>query len=181
MYSVGDKVVYPQHGAGTITKIAQKDVLGQQRDYLTIQILHSGMTVMVPVEHADRAGLRKVVAAGDVDEVLEVLRGDSTTMPERWSHRYKHNLDKLKTGDVLEVAEVVRNLASRDAEKDLPTGEKQMLAQAKKILASELMYARGLSEDEAVAFLNDVLEHVRTDRDAPSDDSRGVASADHLA
>ena len=111
MYAVGDKVVYPQHGAGTITKIEQKDVLGQQRDYLTIQILHSGMTVMVPVEHADRAGLRKVVAAGDVDEVLEVLRGDSTQMPERWSHRYKHNLDKLKTGDILEVAEVVRNLA----------------------------------------------------------------------
>ena len=177
MYSVGDKVVYPQHGAGTITKIEQKDVLGQKRDYLTIQIIHSGMTVMVPVEHADTAGLRKVVASGDVEEVLEVLRGDSTKMPERWSHRYKHNLDKLKTGDILEVAEVVRNLALRHAEKELPTGEKQMLAQAKKILASELMYARALSEDEAMAFLEEVLEDVRADQPAPSDDSQDVASA----
>ena len=163
MYSVGDSVVYPHHGAGKITRIEQQEVLGRQRDYLTIQILHNHMTVMLPVENADRAGLRLVVEADVVDQVIGALRGDPTKMPERWSHRYKHNLGKLKTGDIFEVAEVVRNLAVRHADKDLPTGEKQMLAKAKKILASELMYARDLGEDEAMAFLEDVLGEVRAD------------------
>jgi CarD family transcriptional regulator, regulator of rRNA transcription len=163
MYSVGDKVVYPHHGAGKITRIEQRDVLGRQRDYLTIQILHNDMTVMVPVENADSAGLRRVVEAADVDKVLDVLRGDATGMPKNWSHRYKHNLGKLKTGDVFEVAEVVRNLAISHAARDLPTGEKQMFMKAKRILASELMYARGLSEDEAMGFLESVLDDVEAE------------------
>jgi CarD family transcriptional regulator len=161
MYSVGDKVVYPHHGAGKITRIEQKEVLGRQRDYLTIQIVHNHMTVMVPVENADRAGLRRVVGADVVDEVLAVLGSVATSMPTNWSHRYKHNQGKLKTGDILEVAEVVRNLAVSQSAKDLPTGEKQMLTKAKRILASELMYARDLSEDEAMAFLEDVLSDVQ--------------------
>lgn len=167
MYSVGDEVVYPQHGAGTVTGIEQKMVLGRQRDYLTIHILHNNMTVMVPVENADSAGLRRVVEANAVDEVLTVLRADRTRMPERWSHRYKHNLEKLKTGDIFEVAEVVRNLALRCADKDLPTGEKQLFTKAKKILSSELMYARGLDEEEAMAFLEGVLTDVCADAPEP--------------
>jgi CarD family transcriptional regulator len=160
MYSVGDKVVCPQHGAGKITGIEPKEVLGRQREYLTIQILHSHMTVMLPVENAGRAGLRRIVEADVFEEVLEVLRGEPTTMPKDWSRRYRHNRDKLKTGDVFEVAEVVRNLAVRDAAKDLPLGEKRMFTDAKKILASELMYARDLSEDEATARLDAVLGDV---------------------
>jgi len=176
VYSVGDKVVYPHHGAGKIMKIESKDVLGQQRDYLTIQILHNDMTVMVPVENADRAGLRKVVESDVVDQVLEVLRGDPTKMPKNWSRRYKHNRDKLKTGDIFEVAEVVRNLAIRHADKGLSTGEKQMFSKAKKILASELMYARDFSEDEANAFLEEVLENINVDGAALADDSREPAT-----
>jgi CarD family transcriptional regulator len=171
LYSVGDKVVYPHHGAGKIMKIEQKEVLGQQRDYLTIQILHNDMTVMVPVENADRAGLRKVIESDTVDRVLEVLRGDPTNMPKNWSRRYKHNRDKLKTGDIFEVAEVVRNLAIRHADKGLSTGEKQMFSKAKKILASELMYARDFSEDEANAFLETVLEDIHVDGPALADDT----------
>ena len=163
MYSVGDKVVYPHHGAGKITGIEQRDVLGCRRDYLTIQILHNSMTVMVPVENAERAGLRKVVEAGAVDDVLDVLRGDRTSMPKNWSHRYRHNQEKLRTGDIFEVAEVVRNLTLSGADKELPTGEKQLFTKAKRILASELMYARDLSEDEAVAFLDDVLDGIIID------------------
>ena len=170
LYSVGDKVVYPHHGAGKIMKIEQKEVLGQQRDYLTIQILHNNMTVMVPVENADRAGLRKVVEADVVDQVLEVLRGDPTRMPKNWSRRYKHNRDKLKTGDIFEVAEVVRNLAIRHAIKGLSTGEKQMFSKAKKILASELMYARDFGEDQANAFLEEVLETIHIDGPAVVDE-----------
>jgi len=164
--------VYPHHGAGKIMKIEQKDVLGRQRDYLTIQILHNDMTVMVPVENADRAGLRKVVESDVVDQVLEVLRSDPTKMPKNWSRRYKHNRDKLKTGDIFEVAEVVRNLAIRHADKGLSTGEKQMFSKAKKILASELMYARDFNEDEATAFLEEVLENINVDGAPVADEPR---------
>ena len=172
MYEVGDKVVYPHHGAGKIMKIEQKEVLGQYRDYLTIQILHNDMTVMVPVDSADRAGLRKVVESDVVDDVLDVLHGDPTKMPKNWSRRYKHNRDKLKTGDIFEVAEVVRNLAIRHADKGLSTGEKQMFSKAKKILASELMYARDFNEDEATAFLEDVLENINVDGVPVADEPR---------
>jgi len=169
MYSVGDKVVYPHHGAGMITGIEQRVVLGRQRDYLTIQILHNHMTAMVPVENADRAGLRRVVGTEVVDEVLAVLGSRPTRMPKNWSHRYKHNRDKLKTGDIFEVAEVVRNLAISHAARDLPTGEKQLFTKAKRILASELMYARDLDEDEAMAFLEGVLGDVHAGGPAAAD------------
>ena len=178
MYSVGDKVVYSHHGAGTITGIGQREVLGRLRDYLTITILHSHMTVMVPVENAERAGLRKVVAADLVEEVLAVLRSGPTAMPKDWSRRLRHNRDKLKTGDVFEIAEVVRNLALRDTEKGLSAGEKQMLARYKRVLASELMYARDFREDQAMGFLDDVLATVRTSgpaTDAGASESASVA------
>lgn len=160
VYNVGDKVVYPHHGAGTVVKKEKRDVLGQKREYLTIQILHNDMTVMVPVDSADKAGLRKVIAKNDVNEVIAVLRRDETQMPKNWNRRFKHNREKLKTGDIFEVAEVVRNLSLREQEKGLSTGEKQMFNRAKKILASELMYARGLDEQEADKFLDQVLKEL---------------------
>lgn len=170
-------MVYPHHGAGKIMKIEQKEVLGRQRDYLTIQILHNDMTVMVPVENADRAGLRKVIESDTVERVLDVLRGDPTKMPKNWSRRYKHNRDKLKTGDIFEVAEVVRNLAIRHADKGLSTGEKQMFSKAKKILASELMYARDMEEQEAIDFLDNLLGDIGENRSADEADSTVGAEA----
>ena len=160
LYEVGDKVVYPHHGAGKILKKELKEVLGQRREYLTIQILYNDMTVMVPTENADKAGLRKVIGEETVDEVLAVLRDDGTQMPKNWNRRFKHNRDKIKTGDIFELAEVVRNLSIRDIDKGLSTGEKQMFGRAKKILASELMYAREMEEQEAVDFLENVLEDI---------------------
>ncbi|MHB1390034.1 MAG: CarD family transcriptional regulator [Thermoleophilia bacterium] len=160
MYEVGDKVVYPHHGAGTVVKKEKRDVLGQKREYLTIQILHNDMTVMVPVDSAAQAGLRKVIARNDVTEVLAVLRQDETQMPKNWNRRFKHNREKLKTGDIFEVAEVVRNLSLREQEKGLSTGEKQMFNRAKKILASELMYARNMDEAAADKFLDGVLKEM---------------------
>jgi CarD family transcriptional regulator len=160
VYNVGDKVVYPHHGAGTVVKKEKRDVLGQKREYLTIQILHNDMTVMVPVDSADKAGLRKVIAKNDVDEVIAVLRQDETKMPKNWNRRFKHNREKIKTGDIFELAEVVRNLSIRESEKGLSTGEKQMFNRAKKILASELMYARGLDETAADKFLDTVLKEL---------------------
>jgi len=160
MYNVGDKVVYPHHGAGTVIKKEKRDVLGQKREYLTIQILHNDMTVMVPVDSADKAGLRKVIGKRDVDEVIAVLQQDETKMPKNWNRRFKHNREKIKTGDIFELAEVVRNLSIRESEKGLSTGEKQMFNRAKKILASELMYARGLDETAADKFLDSVLKEL---------------------
>jgi CarD family transcriptional regulator len=157
LYKVGDKVVYPHHGAGTVVKREKKEVLGEKREYLTIKILHNDMTVNVPADNAERVGLRKVIDEEAVKKVVKYLTSGGTEMPKNWNRRFKHNRDKMKTGDIYELAEVVRNLALRDGEKGLSTGEKQMYVKAKKILASELMYAKNLSEDDALAWLEETL------------------------
>jgi len=157
LYKVGDKVVYPHHGAGTVVKREKKEVLGEKREYLTIKILHNDMTVNVPAENAERVGLRKVIDEEAVKKVVKYLTSGGTEMPKNWNRRFKHNRDKMKTGDIYELAEVVRNLALRDGEKGLSTGEKQMYVKAKKILASELMYAKNMSEDEALEWLEETL------------------------
>ncbi|MEZ5102176.1 MAG: CarD family transcriptional regulator [Thermoleophilia bacterium] len=157
MFDVGDKVVYPHHGAGTVIGKESKTVLGEAHEYLTIRILHNDMTVQVPANNAERVGLRKVIDEEMVERVLEVLNGDGTAMPKNWNRRFKYNRDKMKTGDIFELAEVVRNLSLREHEKGLSTGEKQMFVKAKKILASELMYAKAMDEDEAGAWLDEVL------------------------
>src|SRR5437016_6073723 len=160
LYKVGDKVVYPHHGAGTVVKKEQREVLGEKREYLTIKILHNDMTVNVPSENAEKVGLRKVIDEDMVEVVLKALTGGGTQMPKNWNRRFKHNRDKMKTGDILELSEVVRKLSLRDHEKGLSTGEKQMFVKAKKILASELMYAMELDEEEAGAWLDEVLTDV---------------------
>ena len=157
MFDVGDNVVYPHHGAGTVVSKESRIVLGQEREYLTIKILHNDMTVNVPTENAEKVGLRWVIGLDAVEVVVKALSGESTEMPKNWNRRFKHNRDKMKTGDILELAEVVRNLALRDHEKGLSTGEKQMYVKAKKILASELMYAKNMSEDEALEWLEMTL------------------------
>ena len=163
-YEVGDHVVYPHHGAGKVLKKEQKEVLGETREYLTIQILHNDMTVMVPCENAGRAGLRRVIGEEAVIKVLAVLRDDVSQMPKNWNRRFKHNREKIKTGDVYELAEVVRNLAIRESEKGLSTGEKQMYTRAKKILASELMYALEMDEGESEAHLDSLISEAHAER-----------------
>ena len=146
-FKVGDSVVYPHHGAGKVLRKERKEVLGERREYLTIKILHNDMTVMVPTENASLAGLRRVIDGKTVKKVQAVLQDECSEMPKNWNRRFKYNRDKIKTGDIYELAEVVRNLAVREAEKGLSTGEKQMFTRAKKILCSELMYALELDED----------------------------------
>jgi CarD family transcriptional regulator len=163
---VGDHVVYPHHGAGKVVKKEQKEILGETREYLTIKILHNDMTVMVPCENAGRAGLRRVIGEEAVQRVLGVLRDDVSQMPKNWNRRFKHNREKIKTGDVMELAEVVRNLAIRESEKGLSTGEKQMYTRAKKILASELMYALEMGEDDAEDHLDSIIDDAHAGRTA---------------
>ena len=164
-YEIGDQVVYPHHGAGKVVKKEQKEVLGETREYLTIKILHNDMTVMVPCCNAGKAGLRRVIGEEDVARVLSVLRDDVSQMPKNWNRRFKHNRDKIKTGDVFELAEVVRNLAIRENDKGLSTGEKQMFTRAKKILASELMYALDMDEGEAEDHIDHLIEEASEQRD----------------
>ena len=157
-FDEGDNVVYPHHGAGMVIKKETKQLLGERRDYLTIKILHNNMTVMVPCENAGLAGLRRVINGEEVKKVIKVLTGQVSEMPKNWNRRFKYNREKIKTGDVFELAEVVRNLAIREWEKGLSTGEKQMYTRAKKILASEFMYALDKDEDGAETYLDDLLE-----------------------
>jgi CarD family transcriptional regulator len=156
-FQIGDSVVYPHHGAGQVIKKEAKNILGEEKEYLTIKILHNDMTVMVPCANAGKAGLRRIIDEEAIKKVLAVLQDDVSEMPKNWNRRFKHNRDKIKTGDILELAEVVRNLALREHEKGLSTGEKQMFTRAKKILASELMYALEKDEEGAEQYLDELL------------------------
>ena len=160
MFQAGDTVVCPHHGAGRILEIIEQDFKGTVRRYYSIQILHNNMNIKLPVEGTDRAGVRPVIPEIMVEEVLGVLRDDATKMPGNWNHRVKHNREKIGTGDPLELADVVRNLALRDAEKGLSTGEKQMFGKVKRMLASELMYAKSIPLVEATSFLDSVLAEI---------------------
>jgi len=163
-YKVGDHVVYPHHGAGKVMKKEMKELLGEKREYLTIRILHNDMTVMVPCEKAGQVGLRNIIGESAVKKVVAVLTADVSAMPKNWNRRFKYNREKIKTGDIYELAEVVRNLAIREFEKGLSTGEKQMYTRARKILASELMYALGMDEDEAEDYLTEVMQDAHSAR-----------------
>ncbi len=149
--------MYPHHGAGKVLRKEMKDVLGESREYLTIKILHNDMTVMVPTANAAVAGLRPIIDEDTIKKVTALLQDECSEMPKNWNRRFKHNRDKIKTGDIYELAEVVRNLAIREAEKGLSTGEKQMFTRAKKILASELMYALEMDEQQVEDHLYTLL------------------------
>lgn len=157
-FEVGDKVVYPHHGAGLVMKKETRELMGTEREYLTLKILHNELTVMVPCENAGLAGLRRVIDEDEIKKVTDVLTDDVSEMPKNWNRRFKYNREKIKTGDVFELAEVVRNLAIREMEKGLSTGEKQMYTRAKKILSSEFMYALDMDEDGAEGYLDGLLE-----------------------
>ena len=157
-FEVGDKVVYPHHGAGLVIEKSSRELMGAERDYLTIKILHNDLTVMVPCENAGKAGLRRVIDEEEIKKVMAVLTDEVSEMPKNWNRRFKHNRDKIKTGDIYELAEVVRNLATRENDKGLSTGEKQMFTRAKKVLASELMYALDKDEEGAEEYLDKLLE-----------------------
>src|SRR4029078_12384278 len=131
------------------------------------------MTVMVPCENAGKAGLRRVIDEDTVKKVLAVLQDEVSEMPKNWNRRFKHNRDKIKTGDIYKLTEVVRNLAIREHQKGLSRGEKQMFTRAKKILASELMYALEMDEDGAEEHLDNLLAESAGAKRNASDDPKG--------
>jgi CarD family transcriptional regulator len=156
-FTVGDTVVYPHHGAATIEAIEKRTVKGVERDYLVLRVAQGDLTVRVPSENVDLVGVRDVVNQEGLDRVFDVLRQPYTEEPTNWSRRYKANLEKLASGDVIKVAEVVRDLWRRERERGLSAGEKRMLAKARQILVSELALAENTNEDKAEAILDEVL------------------------
>ncbi len=156
-FDVGDKVVYPHHGAAVIERKEKKEAFGETNEYLVLKLAYGDLTLMVPADNADEVGLREVINDEEVEEVFAVLRKKEARMPTNWSRRYKNHVEKLKSGDIYQVAEVVRNLSIRDKDKGLSAGEKRMLAKARQILVSELTFAIGVSEEEAEKKLNEAL------------------------
>ncbi len=156
-FSVGDKVVYPMHGAGIIESIEEKEVLEEKRQYYILKMPIGNMKVMIPVDNGNNIGLRSVIDAGEVIRVLSVLKERDTTMYNDWNRRYRAHMEMIKSGNIFEVAEVVKNLILRDKEKGLSTGERKMLDNAKKILVSELVLADDSEEEKIEEILDNAF------------------------
>ena len=148
-FDVGDRVVYPHHGAAVITKREKRKMNGSTTEYLVLEMAHGELTLAVPVDRADDVGMRPPIGQDEVDDLFELLAKKDIREPANWSRRFKNHQEKLKSGDVYQVAEVVRNLALRDQAKGLSAGEKSMFLKARSVLVSELSFALDVSEDEA--------------------------------
>ena len=157
MFNVGDKIVYPMHGAGTIDSIEEKDILGEKQSYYILK-MPSNVKVMIPTAKAEEVGVRNIIDKQSAEKVFTVLSQDETEMEKNWNKRYRDNMDKMKSGDVYEVADVVRNLAFKQKEKgSLSTGEKKMFSNAKQILISELVLAEHASAEEVEQLIDNKI------------------------
>ena len=158
MYSVGDRIVYPMHGAGIIESIEEKEILGNKQSYYVVRIPIGDMKVMIPTKNITGIGIRNVISEQDADKVFSVLKEENSDSNSNWNKRYRENLVKIKSGNIYEVADVVKSLMLRERDKGLSTGERKMLNSAKQILVSELVLAKNMSavevEDRINKFLN---------------------------
>lgn len=157
-FDVGDRVVYPHHGAAVIKKREKRKINGATQEYLVLEVAHGELTLSVPVDKADDVGMRAPIGKEEVDDLFELLGKKDVREPANWSRRFKNHQEKMKSGDVYQVAEVVRNLALREKGKGLSTAEKSMLERARGILVSELSFALNVSEEAALTKLEKGLE-----------------------
>lgn len=156
MFNVGDHIVYPMHGAGIIDAIEEKDILGEKQTYYILK-MPGEVKVMVPTSKAEEVGVRNIIDKSKVEKVFEVLQEEKIDTSENWNKRYRNNMDKIKSGDIYEVADVVRNLSFKQKEKGLSTGEKKMLSNAKQILISELVLAENMPQDEIEGIVDNKI------------------------
>lgn len=157
MFRIGEQVVYPVHGAGVVEAIEEKMILGELRRYYSLRLLTGELQVLVPVDTAEKAGLRQVCTKEELEKVRQVLTSSQSDWEENWNRRYRLHMDKIKSGDICQLAEVVRNLSIRDRDKGLSAGEKKMLDNARRILVSEIQVAAGISMEEAEQRLSRCL------------------------
>ena len=157
MFAIGDKIVYPMHGVGIIEDIEQKEILGEVREYYVLHIPFGDMRVMVPVAASGEVGIRHIVDTETAMLAIQILSAPSTEMPPNWNKRYKENADKLKTGDIFEIAEVVRNLTRQDREKKLSTGEKKLLDSAKQVFVSAIMLVNSMTEEQVNQMIEETV------------------------
>jgi CarD family transcriptional regulator len=156
-FKVGDRVVYPHHGAAVIERKEMREVFGENREYFVLKMAHGDLTLAVPSDKAEEVGMRPPISAEDVDDLFQLLAKKDVREPTNWSRRFKNHQEKLKSGDVYQVAEVVRNLALREVTKGLSAGEKAMLVKARSVLVSELSFALDVTEEDALARLQEQL------------------------
>jgi len=156
-FEVGETVVYPHHGAAEIIEVSDKKIRGVKQKYLKLRVAQGDLIIQVPAANVEMVGVRDVIDKKGVKQVFDVLRAEFVEEPTNWSRRYKANLEKLASGDVVKVSEVVRDLWRRDQDRGLSAGEKRMLAKARQILISELALARKVDEEKASAELDKVL------------------------
>jgi CarD family transcriptional regulator len=148
MYNVGDKIVYPMHGAGIIESIEEKEILGKSCSYYVMKIPIGDLKVMIPTNNVDDIGIRDVISISEADKVFKILGSGEHELSSNWNKRYRENMVKIKSGNIFEVADVVRSLMQRDRDRGLSTGERKMLSSAKQILISELVLAKGINQHE---------------------------------
>ena len=156
-FQIGDKVAHPMYGAGVLESVVQKKVGGVVQEYYIMKLAKSSMIVMIPTQGSEEIGVRPVVDPDQADRVLAAIPSIQVEMTANWNHRYRENMERLKSGDLLEVARVVKGLTLRDAKRSLSTGERNMLHSARQILISELVLSKGLSYETVEAQLDTAL------------------------
>ena len=170
MFKIGDKILYPMHGAGIIERIDQIEALGEMQDYYVLKLAVGNLDVMVPISSSEEVGIRLIVSEEFLKKVYDVLSGESSKMPKNWNRRYRENMDLLKTGDILNTAQVVRNLLRVDRVKKLSTGEKKMLKNARQILESEIVLVEGKTLDEVRSKVESEIMACWHDEDLAGDE-----------
>lgn len=158
-YGVGDKIVYPMHGAGIIEAIEEREIMGARQNYYIMRMPIGDMRVMIPMDNAEEIGLRDVIDEPEADRVLAEFQNCRTEMDPNWNKRYRENMSRIKSGDIYEVVRVVKNLMFRDKSRGgLSTGERKMLNSAKQILVSELVVAKNLTQNKVEQLMNEMIE-----------------------
>lgn len=157
MFQIGDRIVYPMHGAGIIRAVEEKAILGEKQSCYILKIAYSNMDVMIPVSSAEKVGMREIGKPEDVEQLFSYIKDYTYNTTDSWNKRYRENLDKIRSGDMKQIAEVLKYLMYREEKKPLSSGEKKMLQQAKQILYSEIVLIKDITQEETEAMFKECI------------------------
>ena len=157
MFNVGDRIAHPMHGAGVIDSIVTRHIDGADKKYYALQLPSADMLVMIPVESSENIGVRPIIEPQEADRIISSIADSEVNMTQNWNKRYRENMLKIKSGDLMEVAEVIKGLMLRDTDRGLSTGERKMLHSAKQILISEIVLSKSSSYEEIEERINSAV------------------------